>query len=202
MARSPDDRPEPDPATIRRVVKETRVFVDQGLREMCEKTFGHSQDVILADPALLEPFLDHASPALRADAATFLAIHWEKLRGHFPRFPRRCVESAEDGSCDRQVRLAAITALGFLWSRSRESASLAVLARLALDADQVPAIRNRAYDVFVSSIDVRSVPGALEALLRLPAVAIRHEPLTDIDTSFVRAAMATLCPSWTPGAGP
>ena len=197
MAQPYDDEAK-DPAAIRRVIDETRDFVDHGLREIRQTPFGFSQDTILDDPVLLEPFLDHVNPRLRADAITFIAIHYLRLKNHFKQFLQQCVDLVRSTDPDEGVRQPGIQALGWLCRHAADPRLIVELSRPILDPGVNPTTRAKAYATLVSSIDSGSVRGGVEAFLKINAIVMDHQPLSDFELNFVRSVLARLCPS---GAG-
>lgn len=181
-----------DPAMVRRMIDETRDFVDRGLRSTCETTFGLSQDTLLADPTLLAHFLEHANPALRADALVFTSMNIKVLATHFRHFLRRCTEIVRGSDPDVQVQLATLTAIGWLHIHQADPRALGELGRVALDPTLDIRLRTRAYASFVSSLRPGTIPGHIDAFLKLRSIEIDHEPLTDTEFGFVRKAMTLL----------
>jgi hypothetical protein len=187
----PSDEPAADdPKAVQRFVAETCDYIDRTLREGFETSFGVAVDDLKTDPELLEYFLRHNNPKLRASAIVFASFHYNELGWRFRGLPEEFAKLARDEP-DREVRHAAISALSSLYSQTRDRATLAALARLVLDPGEEPFFRKKAYMAFTNATGTMAdIPGALEAFFKFQEVL--HRDLSDYEFGFVRSALKHL----------
>jgi len=162
----PDDSMADNPAELRRYLAETREFTDRTMKEGFETSFGLPIAALKSDPKLIDYFLCHDNPRLRADAITFVSYYYGDVGRHFVRFAGECLELSRSGP-DREVRAAAISALSHLYEHTRDNNLLTGLSRTVLDPDEEETFRKKAYLGFTGAVmseELKS-PGGFEAII-------------------------------------
>ena len=189
MTELPSEVPN-EPDAVRQFAKEACDFADNKLCESYESTFGLSVDALISDPKLLEKFMDHDDPRLRAVAVSFASRYYHALSDRLGHFTELCIQLASAES-HKGLRHAAIVAMGSIYPRTLDKAILANLARLALDPHVEEFFRNQAYLAFNAAVGMDSrVPGAFDAYLNAREVLDRG--MTNRERNYIRTALRNL----------
>jgi len=186
----PDDSIADNPAELRRYLAETKEFVNRVVREGYETTFGLSAEALKSDPKLLDYFLRHDNPRLRACAITFVAQYYGDVGRHFGRFTQECLKLSRSDP-DQEIRKAAICALSTFYTASHDKNLLTCLARFVLDPEEEEPCRKIAYMGFTNAVAVEEIhsPGGFEALIvRFREILSRD--ISDYERGFVRSVLA------------
>ena len=178
----PGDRSGLDDQAIRQAAAKIRVDTERDMEASYERAFGLTVAMLLADPKLLDHFLGHDSPRLRADAVVFAESHLAALggvRGWVKRF-RHLTENDPA----EEVRAAALFALATSYEETRDRRQLEYVFAALNDEGLVRQVRSAAYVGLIVTLHLTELMRGLTTV-------------TDIDpephaVALIRARLAAL----------